>query len=115
MTPVDPGCGYRLDDRVKRAHLPQVLENLSVLVVLNAVADGLQTNPRSRLGGGDGAWGIDEDAVAGSAEATAASGGIDIVPTADGVSVGPAVGAVIEDAGGALGPVQEAGLDAVVD
>ena len=113
--PVGPACGNWLEDGIHKRQLRQVLENLGVLVVLNAVTDGLETDPWSRLGRSDGARRIEEDAVAGSSEAPAASGGIDIVPTADGVSGGPAVGAIIEDAGGALGPVQEAGMDALVD
>src|SRR6266478_1544868 len=115
MSPVSPTQGNGLEDGIDKGDLRQVLENLGIFVVLHAIPDGLQTDPRSRLSRGDGSRRIEEDAVAGSAEAAAASGGIDIVPTADGVSVSPAVGAVVEDAGGALRPVQEAGLDALVD
>ncbi len=43
MTPVAPARGNRLEDRIHEGDLGQVLENLSVFVVLNAVPNGLQT------------------------------------------------------------------------
>src|SRR5258707_604939 len=49
------------------------------------------------------------------ADSVEARGGIVLVQTADGVPGGPAVGAVVKDAGGALRPVQEARLNALVD
>ena len=115
VSPIGPARGNRQNDWIQEGELPEVLENLGIFVVLDAVANGLQTNPGSGLRGSDRTRRVEEDAVARSAHAAAASGGIDIVPTADGVSGGPAVGAVVKDAGGALRPVQEARLDALVD
>src|SRR6266699_383391 len=115
VAPVAPTRGNRLEDGVHESYLPQVLENLGVFVVLNAVSNGLQTDPRSRLGRSDRTRRIEEDSVARSAQAAAASGGVDIVPTADGVPGGPSVGAIVKDARRALRPVQEPRLDALVD
>src|SRR5260370_11793207 len=88
---------------------------MRILVVLNAVADGLQTDSGCGLGRADRSWRIKENTVARSAEAAAASGGIHIVPTADGIPGAPSVRAVIEDTRRALRPVQEPRLDALVD
>jgi len=68
-----------------KATLPEVLENLRVFVVLNAVTDGLETYPWSGLAGGDRTRRIEEYSVAGSSEAVAASCSIHIVPTADSI------------------------------
>ena len=46
MTPVAPAGSNGHDDGVHQGDLPQVLENLRVLVILNAVADGLQADAR---------------------------------------------------------------------
>src|SRR6266704_2059630 len=102
---VAPARGNRLEDRIHEGDLGQVLENLSVFVVLNAVPNGLQTDPGSGLGRGDRTRRIEEDAVARSAHAAAASGGVHIVPTADSVAGGPSVGAVVKDARRALRPI----------
>src|SRR5216684_4927383 len=83
VTPVAPARGNGLEDGIHKGDLRQVLENLRIFVVLNAVANGLQADPRSRLGRGNRTRRIKEDAVARSAEPSAASGGIHIVPTAD--------------------------------
>src|SRR6266567_3152297 len=115
VAPVAPTRGNRLEDGVHESYLPQVLENLGVFVVLNAVSNGLQTDPRSRLGRSDRTRRIEEDSVARSAQAAAASGGVDIVPTADGVPGCPSVGAIVQDARRSLRPVQEPRLDALVD
>src|SRR6266850_3797917 len=115
VTPVGPARSDRLDDGVRKVLLPQVLENLSVFVVLNAVTNGLQTDPRSGLRRGDRTRGIEKYSVARSSQATTASGCVHIVPTADGVPGGPPVGAVAEDARRSLRPVQEPRLDALVD
>src|SRR6266850_932827 len=111
VTPVAPARSDRHDDGVRKALLPQVLENLSVFVVLN----GLHTDPRSGLRRGDRTRGIEEDSVARSSQAAAASRSIHIVPTADGVPGGPSVGAVVEDARCSLRPVQEPRLDTLVN
>src|SRR5260370_38915603 len=112
MSPVGPTRSDWQDHRVHKGALSQVLEDPGVFVVLNAVPDGLQTNPGSRLSGDDRTRWIEENSVARSAQATTASGRIHVVPTANGVPGGPSVGAVVKKAGGALGPIQEAGLDA---
>src|SRR5260370_34482147 len=82
---------------------------------LYAVTDGSQTDRRSSLRARDRPRGVQEDAVTRSAQAPAATSRIHIVPTADSVPGGPAVGAVVKDAGRSLRPVQEARLDALVD
>src|SRR6266704_4099972 len=64
VTPVGPTRGNRLNDRVQEGDLPQVLENLGIFVVLNAVTDGLKTYPRSGFGGGDRTRRIQEDSIA---------------------------------------------------
>src|SRR6266702_6496292 len=115
VSPIGPARGTRQNDWIQDGELPEVLENLGVFVVLDAVPNGLQTNPGSGLRGSDRARRIEEDAVARSAHAAAASGGIDIIPTADGVSGGPSVGAIVKDARRALRPVQEPRLDARVE
>src|SRR6267142_5874451 len=81
VIPVAPTRGDRHDDGVHEWDLSQVLENLNVLVVLNAVTNGLQTDPRSGLRRGDRTRGIEEDSVARSSQATTASGCVHIVPT----------------------------------
>ena len=50
VTPVGPTRGDRLQDGVHEGNLPQVLKNLGVLVVLNTVTNGLQSDS----GGGFG-------------------------------------------------------------
>src|SRR6266403_4925054 len=115
VTPVGPASSDRHDDGVRKVLLPQVLENLSVFVVLNAVTNGLQTDPRSGLRRGDRTRGIEKYSVARSSQAAAASRSIHIVPTADGVPGGPSVGAVVEDARCSLRPVQEPRLDTLIN
>src|SRR6266851_7608104 len=107
MSPVGPTHCDRLEHGVHKGALPQILQDLRVFVVLNAVPNGLQTNPGSGLRGSDRTRRIEEDAVARSAHAAAASGGIDIVPTAAGVSGGPSVGAIVKNSRRSLRPVQE--------
>src|SRR5258707_6797430 len=94
VTPVAPTRSNGHDDGVHHGYLPQVLENLRVLVILDAVTNGLQANSRSRFGGSDWTRRIEEDSITRSSEPAAARGGIHIVPTADGVSGGPAIGAI---------------------
>ncbi len=115
MIPVAPARGNRQEDWIQEGNLPQVLEDLGVFVVLNAVTNGLQTNPGSRLRGGDRTRRIEEDSVARPPEAATAGGRIHIVPTADGVTGGPSVGAIVKDAGRSLCPVQETRLNALID
>src|SRR5260370_25811078 len=105
VAPVAPTRGNRLEDGIHEGDLGQVLENLSVFVVLNAVSNGLQTDPRSRLGRSDRTRRLEEDAVARSAHAAAPSGGVHIVPTADTVAGSPAVEGVVKDARRALRPI----------
>src|SRR4029077_10193595 len=106
LTPVGPARGNRLDDGVQEGDLPQVLEYLGVFVVLNAVADGLQTYSWGGFAGGDGTRRIKEDSVARPTHTAAASGGIHIVPPADGVPGGPSVRAVVQEACRSLRPIQ---------
>src|SRR5260370_13275595 len=91
VAPVAPTRGNRLEDGVHESYLPQVLENLGVFVVLNAVSNGLQTDPRSRLGRSDRTRRIEEDAVALSTHAPPASGAIDLSPTAHTLARMPAI------------------------
>src|SRR5260370_39641815 len=85
VAPVAPARGNWLEDGIHKGNLRQVLENLGVFVVLNAVSNGLQTDPRSRLGRSDRTRRIEEDAVARSPRAAAPSVGVHNVPTADSV------------------------------
>ena len=41
VTPAAPVGGNRLNDRVQKGDLPEVLENLRVFIVLNAIANSL--------------------------------------------------------------------------
>src|SRR5690242_14531121 len=115
MIPGGPRCGNRQNESVQEDLLPQIVKNMCVFIILNAITDGFQANTWSRFLRCDWTWRINKDAVSWPAEAPAAGGGIKIVPTSDYVSSRPAVGAVIENSSGTLGPVQEAGLDALVD
>src|SRR6266436_6278040 len=115
VTPVAPARSDRHDDGVRKVPLPQVLENPGVFIVLNAVTNGLQTDPWSGLCRGDRTRGIEKYSVARSSQAAAASGCIHIVPTANGVPGGPSVGAIVKNSLRALRPVQEAGLNALID
>src|SRR2546423_11867279 len=112
--PVGPAGGDGQHDGVEERGLPEVLEDVRVLVILNAVANRFETNAGSRFGRGDRRGRIHKDAVAGSRE-TAAVEHIHVVPAAESISSGPIIGAVVEDAGGPLRPIQEAGLDALID
>src|SRR5260370_34211715 len=106
MTPVGPARGNGHDDRVQEGNLPQVLENLRVFVVLNAITDGLQSYARSRLGGSDGSRRIEEDSVTWSAQAAAASGGIHIVPTAHAIARIPSAASVLKDSLAPFRPIE---------
>src|SRR5690349_18761219 len=98
MAPVGPAGSNRLDHRAQERDLPYVLENLGVFVILNAVSNGLQTDARSRLRGSDRTGRVDKDSIAGPTHAAAATGGVHIVPTANGVPSGPPVCPPIENA-----------------
>src|ERR1700752_102264 len=115
VIPVAPACGNRLEGRSHGRNLPKDFEHLGVLVILNAITDGLQTDPRSGLARGDRSWRIQEDSIARSAQAAAASRDVHVVPTADGVPGSPPVRAIVENPRCALRPVQEPYLDALVD
>src|SRR5882757_10190561 len=97
MAPVAPARSDGQDGGVHEGDLPHVFENLRVLVILNAVANGLQPYARRGLGRGDRTWRVEKNSVTRSAEPASTSGGVHIVPTADRVSGGPAIGAVIKD------------------
>src|SRR5260370_39110876 len=112
MTPVAPTRSNGHDDGVHQGDLPQVLENLRVLVILNAVTNCLQANSRTRLGGSNRARRIEEDSIARPSDPAATGSGIHIIPTADGVPVGPAVGAILRNSRRAVRPVHEPRLDA---
>ncbi len=49
VSPVRPARSNRRDDGVQERHLPKVLENLGVFVILNAVTDVLQPYARRRF------------------------------------------------------------------
>src|SRR5882724_8341430 len=115
VIPVGPARGNRLDNGVRKGPLSQVFENSGVFVVLHAVADGLHADPGSGLRRADRTRRVQEDSVARPSQAAAASRGIHIVPTADGVPGGPSVGAVVKNPRRSLRPVQEAGLNALID
>src|SRR5690348_512109 len=101
VRPVGPACGNRQNDGIRKAQLPQVLQNLRVFVVLYPVADRLQPDSRCRLRRGNGARWIQEDAIAGPAQTASTRGGVYIVPAADGIPGRPAVRAIVKDARGA--------------
>src|ERR1700716_4118935 len=115
MTPVAPAGSDRHDRRVHEGDLRQVCENLRILVILNAVADGFEPDTRRGFAGGDRTWRVEKNSITRSAEPAATGDGIHIVPTADRVSCGPAIGAVIKDTRRALRPIQEPRLDALVN
>src|SRR5438445_10804718 len=114
MTPVVPARSNGQNRGVHEGDLPHVFENLRVLVILNAVADGLKPYPRRRFAGGDWTRRVEKNSIAGSAEPAATSSGIHIVPTADGVTGGPAVGMVVKDSRCDLRQVQETCMNALV-
>src|SRR5882757_9988797 len=113
--PVGPACCDRENGGVQDGELCQVLEHVGVFVILNAVADSLQADARSGFGRTDRSRRINEYAVAWSAQPAAARGGVHVVPTADGISRGPTVSAIVEKTRCALGEVEEARLEALVD
>src|SRR2546427_3793398 len=96
VTPIAPARSNGLQNRVHERNLRQVLQNLRVFVVLNAVPNRFHADPRSGLRRSDGPWWIQEDAVPRSAQAAAARRGIHIVPAADGVPRRPAVSTVVQ-------------------
>src|SRR4029077_18314625 len=103
--PLGPACGNGLKDELHIRGLALILEQLGIFIVLNAVTDGLQTNSRSRFAGRNRARWVKKNPVAGSGDAWTASVGVQIVPTIDGVSRGPTIGAIVKNARGALHPV----------
>jgi hypothetical protein len=105
MAPIAPARSDGQDRGVHEGDLPHVFENLRVLVILNAVANGLKPYPRRGFAGGDWTRRVEKNSIAWSAEPAAASGGIHIVPTTDGVPGGPPIGAVIKDTRRALRPI----------
>src|ERR1700676_5702674 len=115
VIPVAAARGDWKKSGVHHADLSQVLEDLGVFVVLNAIANGLQSNPGSRLRGGDRTRRVEEDSVTRPSQAAATGGRIQIAPTADGISGSPSVRAVVKDTRGALRPIQKPCLDAFVD
>ena len=50
VTPVAPARGNRLDDGVHEGDLPEVLEDLYVFIILNAITDSFESKARSGLG-----------------------------------------------------------------
>src|SRR5258708_16429198 len=113
VTSVAPTRSNGHDDGVHEGDLPQVLENLRVLVILDAITNGLQTYPRSGLAGSDRTRRIEEDSITRSSQAAAASSGIHIVPTADGVTAGRSNGAIAENSRGACRPRRQPPLHPV--
>src|SRR2546423_14647559 len=85
--PVGPAGGDGQHDGVEERDLPEVLEDVRVLVILNAVANRFQANARGRFGRGDRRGRIHKDAVAGSRE-TAAVEHVQVVPTAESIPGG---------------------------
>src|ERR1700686_582257 len=112
VAPLGPTRGNRLKNELYVGGLPLILEHLRVFVVLNAIADSLQPYPRGRFAGRNRTRRVKENPIAWPADAWATSGRVYIVPTADGVAGGPAVGAIIKNPGGSLRPVQKSRLDA---
>src|SRR5882724_4022686 len=115
VAPIGPACCDRKNGGVQDGELCQVLQHVRVFVVLNAVADGLQTDARSGFTRADRSRRINEYAVAWSAQSAAAGGGVHIVPTANRVASGPTIGAIVKKTCRTLGEVEEARLDAFVD
>src|SRR5580704_7203196 len=93
VAPLGPARGNRLKNELHVRGLPLILEHLRVFVVLNAIADGLQPYPRGRFAGRNRTRRVKENPVARPAQAAAASGRVHVVPAADAVAGGPAVGA----------------------
>src|SRR4030088_3557093 len=115
VTPVAPARGNRLDGYVQGGDLSQVLENLGVFVVLNAVTDGLKAYSGGGFGRGDRTWWIEKYSVPRSSQTAAACGRIHVVPTADAVPGAPSVGAIVKNPRRSFRPIQEPCLDALVD
>src|SRR5882724_2166057 len=113
--PIAPAPRNRKNSAIHHAELSQVLEHVRVFVILNTVANGLQANAWCGLGRTDRCRRIQKDSVARPAQSAAASGGVHVVPAADGVAGSPAVSAVVEQPRRSLREVQEARLDAFVD
>src|SRR5260370_11695138 len=113
--PLGPACGDRLQNEIHVGGLPLLFKQLRVFEVLNSVADGFQAYSRGRFSGGNRARRIKENPITWPCDAGTASVGVQIVPTADGVSGGPPVSAVVKNAAGALGPVEKSRLNAFVD
>src|SRR5579859_358194 len=115
MGPLGPARGNRPQDEIHVGGLPLIFEHLRVVVVLNAVADGLQSYPRRGLAGSNRSRRIEKNPVAGSADAWTTGVRVHVVPASEGVSSCPSVSAVVKNSGGALRPVQESRLDALID
>src|SRR5256885_8374750 len=75
VSPIRPAGGNRHDDWVQERGSSQILQDLRVFIVLNAVTDGLEAYPRSGLGGPNRSGRIEKDAVSGAAARTAAARG----------------------------------------
>src|SRR5215467_16408604 len=105
VSPVSPTGSDRSDKRIQETCLPQVQKHVGIFVVLNSVTDVLQTDSWRGFAGSDRTWRIQEDSVARSSEAAAASSRVHVVPAGDGVSASPAVSAIVQDALRALRPV----------
>src|SRR5258708_12281996 len=97
MTPIAPARSNGQNRGVHEGDLPHVFENLRVLVILNAVANGLKAYPRRRFAGGDWARWVEKNSIARPAEPASTSRGIHIVPTPDRVPAAPPIGAQIHD------------------
>src|SRR5260370_7030918 len=80
VTPVAPTRSNGHDDGVHEGDLPQALENLRVLVILDAITNGLQTYPRSGLAGNDRTSRIEEDSTTRPSQPPAPHTRIHILP-----------------------------------
>src|SRR5882672_6718904 len=91
VVPVAPTRGDGFQHHREKRVLLLSLQQLCVFVILNTVADSFQADSRSRFRRSDRRRRIKKDSVTRSAQSTAASRRIHVVPTAYCVSGRPAV------------------------
>src|SRR6202030_1141129 len=97
MTPVAPTRSDGHDRGVHEGDLPQVLENLRVFVILNAVTNGRHPNPGRPLARGDRTRGGEEDPIPRPAQPAAAGSVLHIVPRWHTVPGNSRIRAIVKD------------------
>src|SRR5260370_32206232 len=91
VAPIAPAPRNRQNSAIHHAELSQALEHVRVFVILNTVANGLQTNAWCGLGRPDRCRRTQEDSVAPPAQSPPATGCVPAVPAAHCVSRSPAL------------------------